>query len=211
MIGTAHRDGFPISGETCPHYLLFSEDEYTGDPQRASHLVCAPIIKSEADRAGLWQALAGGSLAMVATDHCPFTRKQKEANLNDFTSVPGGLAGVETRLPLVYTEGVVKGRLSLNRFVQVWATEPAKVFGLYPQKGIIAVGSDADLVILDPEQKSVLRASDLHMNSDCLPFEGSEVLGMPMTTILRGEVIIEQGQLKPANPPGELVSRFINA
>ena len=87
----------------------------------------------------------------------------------------------------------------------------AKVFGLYPQKGIIAVGSDADLVILDPEQKSVLRASDLHMNSDCLPFEGSEVLGMPMTTILRGEVIIEQGQLKPANPPGELVSRFINA
>jgi dihydropyrimidinase len=208
MIGAAREEGLPVSGETCPQYLVFSDDDYRQDAVRAAHLVCAPSIKSSGDRDGLWQALASGSLSAVATDHCPYTRDQKEAHLDDFTAVPGGIPGVETRLPVVYTEGVRGGRLSLGRFVEVWATGPARLFGLYPQKGIIAVGSDADLVLLDPEQESVLSASALHMNSDCLPYEGREVYGVPATTILRGNVLVESGQLSAGEPQGRPLRRY---
>lgn len=209
MIGAARREGLPVTGETCPHYLIFSEAEYRADPIRATHLVCAPSIKSAEDRTGLWNALASDSLSIVATDHCPYTREQKEAYADDFTHVPGGMAGVEVRLPLVYSEGVLSDRLTLNRFVEVWATEPARTFGLYPRKGTIAVGSDADLVILDPAQEDVLSASRLHMNSDCLPYEGMRVHGIPAATILRGQVLVEDGALRTDRPGGELVRRFL--
>jgi len=102
---------------------------------------------------------------------------------------------------------VVKGRLSLSRFVEIWATEPAGVFGLYPGKGIIAIGSDADLVILNPDQKGKLHAAELHMNTDCLPFEGWEIYGLPLTTVLRGEVLVEEGRLVSRKPKGKLVYR----
>jgi dihydropyrimidinase len=210
MIGEARREGLPVTGETCPQYLVFSEDEYRGDPVRATHLVCAPSIKSAGDRAGLWSALASDGLSIVATDHCPYTREQKEAHGDDFTHVPGGMAGVEVRLPIVYTEGVVSDRLTLSRFVAVWATEPARAFGLYPRKGAIAVGSDADLVVIDPEREDVLSASRLHMNSDCLPYEGKRVYGFPATTILRGQVLVEDGELSTDQPEGELVRRFLS-
>ena len=210
LIGKARRKSLPVSAETCPHYLVFSDEDYTGDPVQAAYLVCAPPIKSAQDQASLWQALANDSLSIVATDHCPYTKKQKEAHLDNFTLVPGGMAGIETRLPLVYTEGVVKGRLSLSRFVEVWATEPARLFGLYPRKGIIAVGSDADLIILDPNQRSTLQAAGLHMNTDCIPYEGLEVYGLPVTTILRGEVVVEEGRLATEGPQGRLIDRRLN-
>jgi len=210
LIGEARREGLPVSGETCPQYLVFSDEGYAGDPVQAAYLVCAPPIKSAQDQAGLWQALVNDNLSIVATDHCPYTKEQKEAHLDNFTLVPGGMAGIETRLPLLYTEGVVKGRLSLNRFVEVWATEPARLFGLYPRKGIIAVGSDADLVILDPNQRGTLQAAQLHMNTDCIPYEGWEVHGLPVTTILRGEVVVEEGQLSTEEPKGQLIDRRLN-
>ncbi len=209
LIGRARRTGLPVSGETCPHYLIFSSEDYSGDPARAARLVCAPPIRSAQDRAGLWQALVDDTLSMVATDHCPYSRAQKEADVGDFTRVPGGLAGVETRLPLLLTEGVVSGRLSLNRLVEIWATGPARVFGLYPRKGLIAVGSDADLVILDPDRESVLRPEELHMNTDCLPYEGRQVHGLPVTTVLRGEVVVEEGRLVVDYPQGSLVRRYL--
>ena len=210
LVGQARREGLPVSGETCPHYLLFSNEGYAGEPRQAAYLVCAPSIKSAQDQASLWQALANDSLSILATDHCPYTKEQKEAHLDDFTRVPGGMAGVETRLPLIYTEGVVKGRLSLSRFVEIWATEPARVFGLYPRKGVIAIGSDADLVIIAPENETVLRAAELHMNSDCLPYEGWQVYGLPVTTVLRGEVLVEEGRLTVEEPKGELVRRYLD-
>jgi dihydropyrimidinase len=210
LIGEARRRGLAISGETCPHYLVFTRQDYAGDPARASHLVCAPAIKDLEDQQALWRALANGDLSIVATDHCPYTRSQKEASVDDFTLVPGGTAGVETRLPLIFTRGVMAGRLSVSRFVAVWATEPAKLFGLYPQKGIIAVGSDADLVIVDPGQKVILRAATLHMNTDYVPYEGWEVHGLPVTTILRGEVIVDQGRAVAGEPHGRLVRRYLN-
>ena len=121
--------------------------------------------------------------------------------------MPGGLAGVETRLPLVFTEGVVRERLTLGRFVDIWATGPACAQGLYPTKGVIAVGSDADLVLFDPRSTGDLRATSLHMNSDCLPYEGWKVHGLPLTTILRGQVIVEEGQVAQRAPIGRLMPR----
>lgn len=210
LIGEARREGLPISGETCPQYLVFSSDDYAGEPARAASLVCAPPMKERADRTALWQALASDDLSVLATDHCPYTREQKEANLQDFTHVPGGVPGVETRLPIVFTEGVVGGRLSINRFVEIWATEPARVFGLYPAKGWIAPGADADLVIFDPDRESVLRADELHMNTDCMPYEDRKVRGYPVTTILGGEVIVDDGRLTTERPRGRLVRRYLN-
>lgn len=207
LIDQARREGLPVTGETCPHYLLFNDESYAGEPTQAAYLICAPPLKGAQDQEALWRALANGSLSILATDHCPYTKRQKEADLEDFTQVPGGVAGIETRLPLIYTEGVVKGRLSLSRFVEIWATEPARVFGLYPGKGIIAIGSDADLAILDPDRKGKLHAAELHMNTDCLPFEGWEIYGLPLTTILRGEVLVEEGRLLPREPKGKLVCR----
>ncbi len=207
MVGSARREGLQITGETCPQYLVFTDEDYRGDPSRASHLICAPSIKSAEDQAALWRALAAGSLSMVATDHRPYTREQKESSLHDFTRVPGGMAGVETRLPLIFDRGVMGGRLSLERFVEVWSTAPARAFGLFPKKGIIAVGSDADLVVIDPEKRVTLRSSELHMNTDCLTYEGLEVRGWPETTVLRGRVLVEEGRLGGDQPMGMLVPR----
>ena len=207
LIGKARREGLQISGETCPHYLLLDESGYMGDPSEAAFMICAPSIKSREDQSALWRALANNSLNVLATDHCPYTREQKEAHLDDFTKVPGGMGGVETRLPLIYTEGVLKGRLTPNRFVSIWATEPAKTFGLFPRKGIIAVGSDADLVILDPTKDQELRAENLHMRTDCLPFEGRKIFGLPLITILRGEIVVEEGKLSTSEAVGTLIER----
>jgi dihydropyrimidinase len=209
LIGKARREGHPVTGETCPHYLLFNSADLADDLARAAYLVCAPSIKGPEDQTALWRHLAVGDLSVVATDHCPYWRRQKEEHVDDLTRIPGGIGGVETRLSLIFTEGVQNGRLSLERFVDIWATEPARIFGLYPQKGVIAVGSDADLVIVDPSQKGVLRAADLHMNTDCLPYEGWEVHGLMATTILRGRILVEEGQLVAAGAFGELVPRYL--
>ena len=207
MIKAAREEGMPVSGETCPQYLVFSDLDYAGDPAKAASLVCAPAIKSPADRQALWEALADESLSAVATDHCPYTREQKEANLDDFTKVPGGMAGVETRLPILYTEGVLKDRISLTRFAQLWATEPARIFGLYPRKGVLAVGSDADITIIDPGQKITISAENIHMNTDCLPYEGYELSGLAESVILRGSPLIKAGILAGTSPTGKTVAR----
>jgi dihydropyrimidinase len=207
MIGRARASGLSVTGETCPHYLLLDEERYRGDPAEAAYVICAPSIKSQRDQAALWKGLANGSLSLLSTDHCPYSKVQKEVDLGDFTKVPGGMAGVETRLPLIFTEGVIKGRLTASRFVDVWATGPAKAFGLFPKKGTIAIGSDADLVMFDPAEVRTLDSSKLHMKTDCYPFEGWQVNGSPVTTVLRGEIIVHDGQLKGSEPLGQLIKR----
>lgn len=209
LIAQAQRDGVSVTAETCPHYLLFTDEDYCTDAEKSASLVCAPPIKSCQDQEGLWKALADRTLSVLATDHCPYSQAQKFSHLDDFTRVPGGIPGVETRLPLIYTSGVMSGRLSLLRFVEAWSTGPARAFGLYPRKGLIAVGSDADLILIDTQRKSSLHADELHMNTDCLPYEGWEVWGWPVTTILRGQVIVSDGELTGQSPVGTLVHRYL--
>ncbi len=207
LIAVARREGRPVTGETCPQYLTLTGHGYEGDPAMAAAMVCAPSIKTPTDRQGLWRHLADGSLSILATDHCPYSWEQKRQSLDNFPGIPGGIGGVELRLPLVYSEGVRKGRITLEGFVDAWATQPARTFGMFPHKGQIAVGSDADLVIFNPDIEWTLRAADLHMNTDCLPYEGWPVVGKPLATVLHGEIIMENGSMVQETPGGVLVPR----
>jgi dihydropyrimidinase len=209
MIGVARELDRKVSGETCPHYLLFDDSGYRGDPRQAAQLICAPAIKTLNDREGLWEALKKGWLSIVATDHCPYTREQKGTDLENFTRTPGGMGGVELRLPLLFSAGISSGRLSLEQFVRLWATNPAKTFGLYPRKGVIAVGSDADLVVLDPGRSVTIRAADLHMNTDCTPYEDMQVSGWPTATFLRGKPLVQAGSLVAGTPGGVFIPRHL--
>ncbi len=207
MIGGARRNGQKVSGETCPQYLMFTEDVFrTGKPE-ANHFVLAPIMRSEADRLGLWDALAADDLQMVASDHCPYTSAQKLAGKGDFRNIPGGAAGIETSLPLLYTYGVCEGRFPMARLAAVTSTNPAKIFNLYPKKGTIAVGSDADLVIFDANLKWQIDVGGLHSRIDHTIYQGINVTGKPRTTILRGEVIVEDNTIVANGPGGQFIKR----
>jgi dihydropyrimidinase len=207
-IAEARQAGRPVSGETCPHYLLFTSQDYVGDPSRAASLICAPSIKSAIHQQALWEGLVKGTLSVLATDHCPYTRSQKEAQLDDFSKVPGGMGGVELRLPLIYSAGVATNKLTLERFTQIWAEEPAKLFGLHPRKGFINTGSDADLVLFDPSQNWVVHAAELHMNTDCLSYEGMRLQGKVRATFLRGRLVCRENELQ-AEPGGKLIPRVL--
>lgn len=209
LISKARREGLDVTGETCPQYLLFNEQAYYAEGLRATYLVIAPPLRKPADQEKLWKALSTGSLSMVATDHCPYTLAQKAAGIDDFTRVPGGSGGVETRWPLLFTECYVRGRLPLERLSAVWSANPARVFGLYPQKGSIAVGSDADLIIVRPAEHSNLSIDRLHMNTDHTVYEGFEVLGFPLTTMLRGSIVVRDGE-PVGEPDGKVLARSQN-
>ena len=207
MIGEANRAGWPITGETCPQYLIFTEDVYkTGNPE-ANYFVLAPCIRTESDRLALWRAIESNELQMVATDHCPYTSAQKLENVGDFRNIPGGAGGIETSLPILYTYGVEQKRLSVSRLVEVMSTNPAKIFNLFPRKGIIAVGSDADLIIYNPISETRISAEKLHSNTDHTIYEGLDVKGQVVKTILRGEVVSENGAPVLKAPSGQYLFR----
>ena len=145
---------------------------------------------------------------MVATDHCPFTRAQKIVEDRAFTEIPNGMPGIETRIPLMFSEAVVKRGFSLPLFAQIVSTSPARRFGLYPQKGTIRPGSDADLVLLDPQVHKRIDYTKLHMNCDWSPYEGMEVTGWPVTTLLRGQILCQDEEWLSANPKGQFVPRY---
>jgi dihydropyrimidinase len=207
MIEEARRRGLPVTGETCPHYLMFTDDVYRSGEPEAHYYVLAPAFRSAEDREGLWRALSEGDLQSIGTDHCPYTSEQKMSGQGDFRSVPGGASGVETSLPLLYTYGVRERGLSIERLVGLMATNPAKIFNLYPQKGHIAIGSDADLVIYDEEGVSAISSERLHSRTDHNLYEGMRVLGKPVMTILRGEVVSEGSKLATSQPVGRLIRR----
>lgn len=188
----AKERGVKLILETCPQYLVLSEEKYL--EQNGYHWITTPPLRTEEDSEALWQALADGHIEVVATDHCPFTVAQKECGRGAFHLTPNGLPGVETLFPLLYTYGVATGRISQARLVQVLAKRPAEIFGLAARKGTLAVGADADLVVWDPAATDVITADKLHGNADWSPYEGLEISGRLNYTILRGEILVEQGE-----------------
>jgi dihydropyrimidinase len=193
-IARARARGQAVLGETCPQYLVLTEAGYERPGFEGAKFVCSPPLRTAQDNAALWGALAQGGLATVGTDHCPFNyRGQKELGREQFTAIPGGLPGIEARLALMYTCGVCAGRLTLHRWVEVCCAAPARVFGLYPRKGTLMPGADADLVIFDPDKQVTLSQAILHEKVDYTPYEGFELRGYPVATVARGVVLVQDG------------------
>ncbi len=193
-VQAARRRGQQIYAETCPQYLFLCQDDYERPGFEAAKFVLSPPLRDKANWDVLWQALADGRLQAVSTDHCPWYYETHKVRARDsFAMIPNGAPGIETRVPLLFSEGVGKGRLSLQQFVNVCASGPARLFGLYPRKGTIAVGSDADLVIYDSDEEVTLSYKTLHQRVDYCPFEGHTVRGYPRLVLLRGQVIVDNG------------------
>ncbi|MFQ6087828.1 MAG: dihydropyrimidinase [Candidatus Methanofastidiosia archaeon] len=207
-VKAARRKGQPVYAETCPQYLLLSKDNYLEPDWGGAKYVMSPPLRDRWNQEVLWNGLLNGDLQVVSTDHCPFNFKgQKDVGKDDFSKIPNGAPGIETRIPLIYSEGVLKRRFSLNRFVELTSTNPAKLFGIFPEKGTIAVGSDADLVIFDPEKEVVLAAENLHQRVDYTPYEGMRVKGYPVKTIVSGNFIIENGEFLGKSGTGRYLKR----
>jgi len=194
-ISAARRRGVAALAETCPQYLFLSDERYDEPGFEGAKYVMSPPLRPRAGQERLWRALAADELSVVATDHCPFRMKdQKTLGRDDFTKIPGGAPGIETRMSLLYDGGVRAGRISLNRFVEVTSTNPARIFGLYPRKGAIAPGSDADVVVWDPEREITWSAATHHMKVDYNPYEGRVTKGAPELVLSRGRAVVQGGK-----------------
>ncbi len=207
-IRAARKRGVVAFGETCPQYLLLTEKELSRPGFGGAKFVCSPPLRSQPDNERLWEGLTADDLQTVGTDHCPFNFKgQKDLGKDNYLNIPGGLPGIESRLALIHQFGVRAGKLTLNRWVQVCCTNPAKIFGLYPRKGSLEPGADADLVLFDADKKVTLTKSILHEQVDYTPYEGLELRGYPVMTMLRGRVIAENGGFGGAPGDGRYLSR----
>ena len=207
QVRQARDRGIPAFAETCPQYLFLSIDDYGEDFEGAKY-VMTPPLRDKANQAELWKGLKMDDLQVISTDHCPFCMKeQKELGRGDFTKIPNGAPGVEHRVPLIYNGGVIENRISLNRFVEITSTAAAKMFGLFPKKGTIAVGSDADIVIFDPDREQTISAQTHHMNVDYSAYEGRKIRGVVATVLSRGKVVIEQGEYKGKAGEGRFLKR----
>lgn len=202
--------GLPAYAETCPQYLFNTEDDLRGtaaDPFAGAKFVCTPPLRPGHNHEPLWRGLRNYDLQCVSTDHCPFCVKgQKELGRDDFSKIPNGMPGIETRLHLLY-EAVTQEKISLNRFVEITSTAPAKIFGMYPRKGSLGVGADADVVVWDPARRMLLNHENLHMRADYAPYEGRAVPGSPTHVFSRGELIVEQGRFLGAPGRGQFLRR----
>ena len=228
----ARRGAAWVSGEVCPQHLLLTEALYDQPGFGPARVCMAPPLRASADTAALWAGLQTGALDFVVTDHCPFTVAQKRgqrrtpefrrlptgtaptppeepwsAELPAFNRIPGGGPGIETRLPLLYHHGVNTGRLSVNQFVALTSTHVARRFGLYPRKGSLAPGADADLVLWDPRREVTISAERLHQNCDDTPYEGQRVTGWPRTVLSRGQVVVENGVFVGDSGRGQYLMR----
>lgn len=211
-IRSARKRGVSAFGETCPQYLLLTDRELSRPGFEGAKFVCSPPLRSQPDNDRLWEGLKDDDLQTVGTDHCPFFFKgQKDLGRNDFMHIPGGLPGIESRLALIHQFGVRAGRLSLKRWVEVCCTNPARLFGLYPLKGALEIGADADVVLFDPDKQVTLTRSILHEQVDYTPYEGFELRGYPVMTILRGRVIVEKGEFSGTPGDGRYLSRRVIA
>ncbi|HEY9676651.1 MAG TPA: dihydropyrimidinase [Drouetiella sp.] len=204
----ARDEGIPVFAETCPQYLFLDYSYYEREGFEGAKYVMTPALRDKWHQDELWKGIRMNDLQVISTDHCPFCMKeQKELGKDDFSKIPNGAPGVETRMSLVYNGGVVPGRISLNRFVEVTSTAPAKIFGLFPRKGTIAVGSDADIVIFNPNKKMTISAQTHHMNVDYNPYEGTTVQGVPETVLSRGKVVIENEKYVGKAGDGKFLKR----
>jgi len=204
----ARDRGLPVYAETCPQYLYLSIDNFDAPGFEGAKYVFTPPLREKWHQEKLWNGLKCDHLQVVSTDHCPFCfKEQKELGRDDFTKIPNGGPGVEHRMSLIYSGGVASGRFSANRFVELVSTTPSKLFGLYPRKGTIAVGSDADLVIFDPQRKYTISAKTHHMRVDYSMFEGIQVTGMPDVVLSRGKVVVQGDKFLGRAGQGEFLRR----
>ena len=207
QVRQARDRGVQAFAETCPQYLFHSIDDY-GDGWDGAKYVMTPPLREKHNHAELWKGLKMDDLQVISTDHCPFCMKeQKELGKDDFSKIPNGAPGVENRMNLIYNGGVVQNRISLNRFVELTSTAAAKMFGLFPKKGTIAVGSDADIVIFDPEKEHTFGVDAEHMNVDYSSYEGWKMKGKVETVLSRGRVVIENGEHKGKMGDGQFLKR----
>ncbi|MDO4594573.1 MAG: dihydropyrimidinase [Tissierellia bacterium] len=181
--------------ETCTQYLTLTDEKYyeNGNEEGLKYIMAPPLRKKE-DNEALWQGVIDGTVDVIATDHCPFTLEEKKNGLNDFTKAPGGAPGVEERVRVIFSEGVMKDRISPERFVEVMSTNPAKIFGLYPQKGSLAIGSDADITVIDPKKEEVLTYKNIKGLSEYTPYEGMKIKGSISHVFSRGKLVAKNNE-----------------
>src|SRR5882757_3942631 len=211
-IARARSRGLKIYGETCPQYLMLTESDLQGLNMEGAKYVCSPPPRDAKSQQECWAGLQQGIFSLFSSDHCPFRYDDPQGKLRpkgktSFRWVPNGIPGVETRLPILFSEGVGKGRISLNEFVALTSTNHAKTYGLYPRKGTIAVGSDADIAMWDPKRKVAIRHDLVQDGSDYTPYEGLEVTGWPVLTMVRGRVVVDDGVLVGAKGHGTYLQR----
>lgn len=207
IITNSRKQGFKTMGETCPQYLLLSIDNYREEDFNGAKYVMSPPLRESFNQELLWDDLRLGGLQSIATDHCPFFMDQKRMGENDFTKIPNGAPGIEARMALIHHFGVNGGHISMERFVELTSSNPAKIFGMYPQKGTIAVNSDADIVIFDTDKEVTISIDNLHEEVDYTPYEGFKVKGYPIATFSRGELIAENGEYLGDEGRGLLLKR----
>src|SRR5213596_3372520 len=215
QVRQARDRGIPAFAETCPQYLFLSIDNYDEPGFDGAKYVMSPPLRERWHQDELWKGLARNDLQVVSTDHCPFCMtegyqglpKQKQLGVGDFSKIPNGAPGVETRMVLLYDGGVVQKRITLNRWVEVTSTTPAKIMGMFPKKGTIAVGSDADIVLWDPRTTSTISAKTHHMRVDYNPYEGRKVKGKASVVLSRGEVIVQKDEFLGKKGRGKFIKR----
>ena len=207
-IRRARQQGKRVWGEPLIQHLTLDESEYFNkDWDHAARRVMSPPFRNKKHQDSLWAGLQSGSLSVVATDHCAFTTEQKRFGVGDFTKIPNGTGGLEDRMPMLWTQGVATGRLTMNEFVAVTSTNIAKILNCYPRKGAILVGSDADIVVWDPNKEKTITADSQQSSIDYNVFEGKKVKGLPRYTLSRGHVSVEDGEMKTQEGHGEFVKR----
>lgn len=207
-IAEARRKGYNIWGETCQQYLVLEQEDLAKPNFEGAKYVCSPPLREKWNQEELWKALKNGYLHTVGSDQCSFNFVgQKDLGKDDFSKIPNGMPTIEDRFSIVFSEGVKKGRITLNQFVDIISTRAAKLFGLFPRKGTIAVGSDADIVIFDPNAERTISASTHHMNVDYNPFEGMKVTGEPVSVLSRGEFVIRDKQFVGKPGMGQYLKR----
>ncbi|HXC81112.1 MAG TPA: dihydropyrimidinase [Trebonia sp.] len=209
-VAKARGDGQNVFAETCPQYLYLSLDDLARPNFEGAKFVASPPLRTPEHSSALWRGLRTNNLSVVSTDHCPFCfKEQKELGRGDFAKIPNGIPGVEHRMDLLH-QGVVAGEITLPRWVEVCSTTPARMFGLYPRKGAIVAGADADIVIYDPAARQTLSVATAHMNVDYSAYEGMEITGKVVSTISRGQVVMANGEFKGSAGHGRFLSRELN-
>jgi dihydropyrimidinase len=207
-IRRAREQGWSVWGESCTQYFFRSIDDLARPDFEGAKYVYSPPARDRANHDVLWDAVRTDALSAISTDHCAFLfATQKTLGKDDFTKIPNGGPGLEDRLKMIHHFGVREGRITLNRMVDLLATQPAKLFGLYPRKGTIAIGADADLIVFDPQRRETISASTHHSRCDYNLYEGTEVVGAPELVLLRGSVLVEDGELVAAPGSGRFVRR----
>ena len=211
LVAKARLDGAKIFGETCPQYLFLTKEDLDRPGMEGAKFMCSPPVRDTATQEALWRHLQAGTFSVFSSDHAPYrfdaSGKLSKGPDASFKQIANGMPGIALRLPLLFSEGVRGGRITLNQFVALGSTNAAKLYGMHPQKGTIAVGADADIAIWDPEETRTVTVEDQHDNMDYTPFEGRQVTGWPVTVLSRGEAVIEGGKLVAEPGRGRFVAR----